>query len=211
MAPVSGSRDGAGDRREGRTGGAPSRGAAGGRGAASGDVLLRTARLRMRRVRADDLALFERVFCDPGMMRHLGAPWTHALAEETLREWMDAWGGDSSYSYGVLVTRRGGVTVGIAGISEDTDPEETGVELSWFILPEHQGRGYATEIGEGLMEFVFRRLGRSRMVAETHPDNVAAAAVLRKMGWRPVKERRRTIDYLPHMDRQVVWEYVRDV
>ncbi len=159
----------------------------------------------MRRVQDADLALFLRVFCDPGMMRHLGSPWTRELAAETLREWRDEWG-RHGYFYGVLLTRREDAAVGIAGISEDTDPGEPGVELSWFILPEHQGQGYATEIGEALTDFVFRRPRPPRMFAETHPDNVAAAGVLRKMGWRRVEERRRTIDYLPGMDRQVLWE-----
>lgn len=56
------------------------------------------------------------------------------------------------------------------------------------------------------MELVFGRLKRRRMFAETHPENAAAAAVLRKMGWRRVGERRHTIDCLPGMDSQVLWE-----
>lgn len=174
-----------------------------------GDVLLATGRLLLRRVGEGDLALFERVFCDAAMMRHLGSPWMPAFAAATLREWRDEWGRDAYY-YGVVVERRGGAAVGIAGISADTDPEEPGVELSWFILPEHQGRGYATEIGAAFEELVFGRLGRERMFAETHPDNAAAAAVLRKMGWRPVGERRRSIDCLPEMDRQALWECRRE-
>ena len=163
----------------------------------------------MRRVEDGDLELFERVFCDAGMMRHLGSAWTRDLAAETLREWKDEWG-RHAYYYGVLVTREGDEAVGIAGISEDTVPDEPGVELSWFVLPEHQRQGYATEIGEALMDFVFGGLRRRRMVAETHPENAAAAAVLRKMGWRRVGERRRSIDYLPEMDRQVLWECRRE-
>ncbi len=178
--------------------------------ATGGDVLLRTERLRMRRVEEGDLALFERVFCDPGMMHYLGSPWTRELAAETLREWRDEWG-RRTYYYGVLEPRSGGSAVGIAGISEDTDPGEPGVELSWFILPQYQERGYATEIGEALVEVVFCRLRRRRMFAETHPENAAAAAVLRKMGWRRVGERRRAIDYLPDMDTQVLWERLRGV
>lgn len=182
-----------------------------GSGAAAppGDVLLHTSRLQLRRVRDDDAGLFERVFCDAGMMRHLGSPWSRRLALETLREWRHEWGRDAYY-YGVLVTAGDGAAVGIAGISEDTVPGEPGVELCWFVLPEHQGQGYATEAGEALTAFVFGRLGGERMLAETHPDNAAAAAVLRKMGWRRAGERRRHIDYLPDMDRQVLWERRRE-
>jgi RimJ/RimL family protein N-acetyltransferase/trans-aconitate methyltransferase len=173
------------------------------------DVLLHAARLRMRRLGASDLALLERVFCDTVMMRHLGTPWTREFTEETLDEWRREWGRDAYY-YGVLETVEEDVPVGIAGISVDTVPGEPGVELAWFVVPEHQGRGYATETGEALMGLVFGRLGRERMLAETHPDNAAAAAVLRKMGWRCVGEKRRHIDYLPGMDRQAVWECRRE-
>jgi ribosomal-protein-alanine N-acetyltransferase len=100
-------------------------------------------------------------------------------------------------------------TIGTAGFTEDTIPGESGLELSWFVLPEHQGQGYATEITDELLRFAFEGLGAERVVAETHPENPASNRVLEKLGFVCLGERHHKYDYLPGFETQVFWELVR--
>ncbi len=171
-------------------------------------VLLVTPRLRLRRLEMTDQPLIEALFCDAEMMRYVGGVWTRQAAAETTIEWHEHWGIDN-YFYGVLEINHGGVGVGIAGFTENTHVHEKGIEFSWFILPGHQGRGYATEVTKGIMTCVFERMHKKRLFAETHPDNPASNRVLEKMGFTELVETNREDESLPGFNRQIVWEYLR--
>ncbi len=173
------------------------------------EILLETQRLSLRRINDNDQELFKLLFCDPGMMYYMGEPWTPEQVEEARLEWRDEWG-KNNYYYGVMVRKDSRAAIGIAGISEDTNPEEPGIEFSWFILPEHQKNGFAAEITKAIMEFVFEVLKKERLFGETHPENPGSNEVLRKLNFRNVGERNHKYDDLPEFNRQVVWEFNRE-
>lgn len=172
------------------------------------NILLSTNRLLLRRVEKGDQKLLDRLFCDPEMMQYLGGIWTKELVTELVKEWYDEWG-KNNYWYGVIVVKASSEAIGIAGFTENTHPQELGLEFSWFIVPEHQKKGYATEITKEILLFVFEYLKKDRLFAETHPDNVAANKVLEKLCFKRLDERNYKYDYLPGFDRQVIWEYRR--
>ncbi len=172
------------------------------------NILIETQRLQLRRVEEGDGELFLHLFCDDGMMHYLGGTWTVELAEETLQEWQREWG-KNNYYYGVMVIKESGQIVGIAGFTEDTNPEEPGIEFSWFVLPEYQKQGYASEITIALLEFVFGVLKKDRLFAETHPENIASNRVLKKLGFKNAGERKHEYESLPGFEHQVLWEFER--
>jgi len=89
---------------------------------------------------------------------YLGETWTRGFTKEPMLEWLGAWGIDNYY-YGIVENAAGGESIGIAGISENTDPNETGMEFSWFIKAKHQNKGYASEITRELLGFAFGHPG----------------------------------------------------
>lgn len=64
-------------------------------------------------------------------------------------------------------------------------PREGTAEVGFSVLPQFQGRGYATEIVGGLVRWALRQPGVARVVAETEWANPASVRVLRKVGFTP--------------------------
>ena len=57
-------------------------------------------------------------------------------------------------------------------------------ELGFVVHPDHQGRGYATELGVELLRLGFEALGAHRVIGRTEARNAASARVLEKLGMR---------------------------
>lgn len=68
----------------------------------------------------------------------------------------------------------------------------TEMGLFWIIHPAHQGQGYATEAAAALIHYAFNELHLHRILATTEYDNLASAAVMRRLGM--------TIDRNPYPD-----------
>jgi ribosomal-protein-alanine N-acetyltransferase len=171
-------------------------------------ILVESDRLLIRRPAEGDNRCLERLFCDPAMMRYLGGVWTPHKVAEALQEWRKEWGVNNRW-YGVLLRKDTGEPIGTAGMTENTIPGEPGLELSWFVLPEHQKQGFATEITHELLRFAFDGLGIERVVAETHPDNPASNRVLAKLCFECFGERQHRYDYLPGFETQTLWALTR--
>ena len=58
-------------------------------------------------------------------------------------------------------------------------------EIGYSVLPQFQGRGYATEIVVGLVRWALGQPGVARVVAETEWANPASVRVLTKAGFAP--------------------------
>ena len=56
------------------------------------------------------------------------------------------------------------------------------VGLFYAVLPEHRGRGLASEAAAAMARFAFDHLNLRRIVATTEYDNTASAAVMRRIG-----------------------------
>jgi [ribosomal protein S5]-alanine N-acetyltransferase len=148
---------------------------------------LYTRRLSIRPLTPADGADVYAVFAAPEVMRHWNsAPpadlseageWAARLADLQRRL------GYAQWRVAELATRR---LVGIAGLQPlDGGPE---VELTYALVPEAWGRGYATEAATAVLGFGLGELGLERVVGIARPENGASLAVLRKVGLRSLGE-----------------------
>ena len=166
--------------------------------------LIESDRLLLRHPKEEDKQLLANLFCDPKMMHYMGGAWTTDKVTEALQWWRDNWGVNNCW-YGILLLKDTLEAIGTAGFTESSIPNEPGLELSWFVLPQFQRQGLATEITTELVRFAFDELKEKRLVAETHPDNPASKRVLEKLHFECLGERQHTYDYLPGFDRQDLW------
>ncbi len=56
------------------------------------------------------------------------------------------------------------------------------VGLLWLIGTIHQGKGYATEAAQTLVDYAFGTMRLQRLIATTEDDNVASQTVMHKLG-----------------------------
>lgn len=155
-----------------------------------------TDRLIIREYGPDDLALKHRL--DQGAFGLNDST-------ETVQNWLDwtifsypnfARLGQPPYGEYAVTLKHSGEYVGGVGIVPSlipwtvfdgrTDPFFTTPEfgLFWAVLPEHQGKGYATEAAGALIHYLFKTLNARRVVATTEHDNHASQRVMTKLGMK---------------------------
>ncbi|MGC9514191.1 GNAT family N-acetyltransferase [Methanocrinis sp.] len=80
-----------------------------------------------------------------------------------------------------IVEMEGGRFVGSCGMApDDLEPEE--IQIFYVILPEFQGRGFASEAATALAERAFTKLGVERLFASMAAENAASVKVAEKLG-----------------------------
>lgn len=144
-------------------------------------IELRTARLRLRPVTADDLDAIAALGEDARVMEWLGGTMTR---DETAR-WLDGvlehW---RAHGYGRFFIERDGAFVGVAGLSRnDLDAGIVpGIEIAWRLAFDHWGHGYATEAARACLDDAATRLGLRDVIAVTTVRNTRSRAVMERLG-----------------------------
>jgi RimJ/RimL family protein N-acetyltransferase len=162
------------------------------------NIAIDTGRLILRRFTLDDLPAFYELGSRPEIIRY--AQSTPLASLEEARAFMQAAPirDYATYGYGrfACVWKETGEVIGFSGVKYV--PEIGDTELGYRFLPEHWGKGLATEAGRASIEFARADLGLARLVALVHPDNVASARVLAKLGF--AVERQTKYSGLPGVD-----------
>jgi len=143
-------------------------------------MFVRTPRLTLRPGWPEDAPELTRAMAHESVIRNLSrAPWPYGLADA--EEFLGRWGGPLTSRF--LICAREGRDAPIVGMI-GVEPSESGpYELGYWIAPEAQGRGYATEAGRGVLAAV-RAMGVRHVVAGHYTDTPASGRVLRKLGFR---------------------------
>ena len=62
--------------------------------------------------------------------------------------------------------------------------EDEQMEIGYTLSPDYQGRGYAIEAVQAVVEYLFSALKKHRVTASVDPDNGPSIKLLEKMGFR---------------------------
>jgi RimJ/RimL family protein N-acetyltransferase len=148
-------------------------------------LVLRTPRLLLRRLGADDVAPLAAYRSIPEVARFQS--WESfdladaaRLVAEQARVVPDTPG---TWLQLALVHSTSAALIGDCGIHFlGDDPRQ--VELGITLAPTHQGQGLATEALSSVLEYVFERMGKHRATALTDAENLPAASLFRRLGFR---------------------------
>lgn len=153
---------------------------------------LGTARLTLRPCEARDLEDLLAIWRDPEVRRYLfdGEEVSRGHAEGLLDRCM----AEADAGLGIWSIRASGGTIGCVGLyrvgnAADYAPELAGeVELLIALQPAAWGFGYGAEAACAVLQHGVETLGLKRVVAANDAPNEASDRLLRRVGFRPLRE-----------------------
>jgi len=151
---------------------------------------IQTQRLRLRPHTASDLPASCKLWADPIVVRHtLGKPATPEEVWSRLLRYRGSWS-LLGYGYWAVEELATGAFVGEVGLSnlhrDITPPVGDIPEIGWSLLPEHHGKGYATEAAQAVLDWAATPpLPAPRISCIIHTDNAASLHVATKLGFTP--------------------------
>jgi len=147
------------------------------------DHVLRTERLVLRPVTAEDHAVLRAHWAAPDVRRFLfdGATLSAAEITEAIEDSARDFG---RAGYGLWLIHETGRTdlVGTAGLRP---LEDLGLEIFYSLAPGAWGQGYATEAARAVVEYGLGPLGLPEVLAEVDEGNTASIAVVKRLGMTP--------------------------
>lgn len=147
-------------------------------------IVLETERLVLRRLTLNDAPFIVELLNEPSFLRFIGDRGVRDL--QTARQYLLK-GPIASYEkhgfgLNLVFLRDSGDPIGICGLlKRDTLPD---ADVGFAFLPDHWGKGYATESAAAILAHGRRAFGLKRVVAITSPDNTASIRVLEKVGMK---------------------------
>lgn len=143
-----------------------------------GPAFIEGDRVDLCPVEEEDVPAVHEAINDPSVWRTTGMNRPNNLAQE--RQWFEGLSEhDDAVSFMVAAD---GETVGNVGL-RDIDANDGTAEIGFYVLPEHQGEGYATEAVRLALGYAFDHQRLHRVDAETYGFNEASRRVLEKAGF----------------------------
>ena len=150
--------------------------------------ILETERLILRVQTREDFPAFAAMWADPDVTRFIGgAPLSE---EDSWAKFLRIAGHWSLLGFGFwgIFEKLTGKRIGEAGILDvkrEIEPSFHGVpEIGWGLLPEVQGKGYATEAVNAIIAWAESHFGKVRMVCIIDPDNAPSLRVAARTGFK---------------------------
>jgi len=140
----------------------------------------RTARLHLRRIRADDLADLAALFALPETVAHRPRPIgdppdvSRSRLEQALSHWRE-------YGFGTWTIAAERRTIGFGGLTLKSG--YTGLNISYHLFPHSWRRGYASEFVGEAVAVAFGPLAAERVIGLVRPANPASRRVLERAGF----------------------------
>ena len=150
---------------------------------------IRTERLVIRHVVAEDRAAIGDYCADPEVTRYLPFGVLDDAALDARMERLVAGTAPSRSGEQLsLAVVRSGVLIGdlMLRLSTAHSPESSPsiAELGWVFAPAYAGQGYATEAATALVELAFTHYPLHRLMAQLDPLNLASARLCERLGMR---------------------------
>jgi RimJ/RimL family protein N-acetyltransferase len=145
---------------------------------------LRTARFRLRRIVPADIGVVFRGLSDPAVIAHYGVSYETLEATQRQMDWFeDIYAAGTGAWWGISDPTPDAPLIGACGLN-DIHAEHGRGELGYWLLPEHWGRGIATECVGAVLEHAYGAMGLHRVAAEVDAENHASRRVLDRLGFR---------------------------
>ena len=154
------------------------------------EPFISTEHLYVRIWREEDAQDFFRVMSQPAVHIYTHEdPWTLEKARGTIRYCIrHRLGYEPGYFNCPLFLKETDELLGRVGLNP-FDEEKNIPEIEWTLAPAFWGKGYATEIGRGILDYAFKQAGFEKITGFADPENKASCSVMKKLGMSGPQER----------------------
>lgn len=143
---------------------------------------LRTDRLVLRAITADDIGHIHHGLSHPEVIRYYGVRFLTLEATREQMDWYEGLERQGTGKWWAIRSATDNAFLGAIGLSGIVRAHGRG-ELGFWLLPEHWRQGYMAEALPLVIDHGFRALGLHRIMAEVETENTASANVLRRSGF----------------------------
>jgi RimJ/RimL family protein N-acetyltransferase len=150
---------------------------------------IRTARLRIRSWRDEDIEPHAAMNADPRVMEFFPGTLPPEESAALLARWRQRIA-ERGFGLWPVEVIGGAPFIGMVGLSVPSFQARfmPAVEIGWRLAAEFWGRGYATEAARAVLAYGFERLGLPEIVSFTTVANARSRRVMEKLGMRRVPE-----------------------
>jgi RimJ/RimL family protein N-acetyltransferase len=148
-------------------------------------VIIHTARLRLRPWRDEDKAPFRALNADSRVVEFFPSILS-AAESDALAERCQALIAQHGWGFWAVECKATQAFIGFLGLHAQPEalPFSPCVEIGWRLAHRYWGRGYASEAATGALRFGFDRLELEQIVAFTAIGNLRSRAVMERIGMR---------------------------
>lgn len=145
--------------------------------------LIETDRLVIRPISADDTELLHRLYSDPDVMRYHGYGPKPPEEVQILATNMISHQEKHGFSSGNVFEKDSGSFVGRAGlIYVDLQDDQPDIEIGYLLFKPFWNKGYGTELALAILNWGFKHLPVTKLVANVRSENNGSIKVLEKIG-----------------------------
>jgi [ribosomal protein S5]-alanine N-acetyltransferase len=147
----------------------------------TGDLVLETGRLRLRRFRREDVDAVFAVIGDAEAMRHYPRTFNRRNADEWIARNLRRY---AEHGHGLFaVTLKGAEEViGDCGVVRQVIEGQPQMEVGYHFRRDYWGHGYATEAARACIGLAFGALGAQKVISLIRPENVPSQRVAVRNG-----------------------------
>jgi len=148
----------------------------------------------MRNYKESDLSDYHRIMSDKKNM-YFFIPFgfvTNSLeeSEESLKDAIDFNTKNIGHRFCLALKENDKMIGGIGyTIATQTPVGKVADPMGWFIMPEHQNKGYVTEAAKKLLKYAFLQDNCVRVVTACFKENIPTQRVMAKLGFRKEAEK----------------------
>ena len=164
-------------------------------------TILETERCVVKELSLDDLdGLFE-LYADDGMDAYTEPLYPYEEEKEFQRAYIENMYRYFGYGLWLVFSKETGELIGRAGLEHREYDEEIELELGYIIGTKHQGKGYATEVCEAILDYAKENCGFERMNALIEDGNEVSVFLAKKLGFEHMEDR--------EMDGKIMHRFVK--
>src|SRR4029077_15463579 len=144
---------------------------------------IKTSRLRLRRLRTDDISEFAAMNADPQVMEFFPRLWSFSESQTILQKINSGFDERGFGTYAVEFERDLAGVIGLSVPSFEA-PFTPCVEILWRLRPRFWGKGIASEGAAAILDLAFRTLLLREVVAFTAAINSRSIRVMERLGMK---------------------------